>query len=330
MEITESIINRYESVLGRPMIIGVCGRAGAGKTTITKKIADQLREHGINSIPYSGDWRFKLDSLGRKIHFQQRWEQGLTQYMLAVNQFTWWDFDKIYQDLSELSKSHSLVIEDAYDRETGKKKLRVKIPKIRRGVVFYESNILGGMEILEKLDLIILLNTPDHVCFERMIRKDSDRRSITDVAARNIVTTYSENLFYQMLLDNFHHKIMVCDSDGNLGSFPKISEVTQIPVPITSQATKMHEKGTVVCELDGVLIEEEGVEEIEIKKEVAKRLKELKEQGHHLIVTTSRPYHKVFEITNKLRSQGIEVDRVICDLPLGSRILLNNEKWKVK
>ena len=330
MEITQSIINRYENILGRPMLIGVCGRAGAGKTTITNKIADQLKEHGISSIPYSGDWRFKLDSLGRRLHFQQRWEQGLTQYMLAVNQFTWWDFDKIYQDLSEMSNGHSIVIEEAYDRETGKKKLRVKIPEIKRGVVFYESNILGGMEILEKLDLIILLNTPDHVCFERMIKKDSDRRSITELAARNIVTTYSENLFYQMLLDNFQQKMMVCDSNGNLGGFPKISEVTQIPVPITRQATKMHERGTVVCELDGVLIEDNGVDGIKIKKDIAKKLKQLKEQGHHLIVTTSRPHHSVFEITNKLRAHGVEIDRIICDLPLGSRILINDERWKIR
>ena len=330
MEITQSIINRYEKVLGRPMLVGVCGRAGAGKTTITNKIAEQLKEKGISSMPYSGDWRFKLDSIGRKLYFQERWNQGLAQYLLAVNQFTWWDFDRIYEDLKRLSRGQSVVIDNAYDRESGKKRLKVKIPEIKRGVVFYESNILGGMEILEKLDLIVLLNTQDRVCFERMIKKDSDRRSVTELAARNIVTTYSENLFYQMLLDKFHEKVIVCDCDGKLASFPKISEVVQLPVPITGQTNLLQGNGTVVCELDDNLIEEVGVGEVKIVEKMAKKLKELKEQGHHLIITTSRPHHQVFEITNKLRANGLEVDRVICDLPIGSRILINDERWKIR
>ena len=91
MQVTEYIVNRFKNFVGKPMLVGVCGRAGSGKTTISNKIADELREAGINSIAYSGDWRFKLDSAGRKIHFQKKWAEGLEPYLLAINQFNWWD-----------------------------------------------------------------------------------------------------------------------------------------------------------------------------------------------------------------------------------------------
>lgn len=229
MQITKCIIDRYN---GGFMLVGVCGRAGAGKTTITNKIANQLKEKEIHSIVYSGDWRFKLDSARRKQLFHEKWNKGLDQYLLAINQFTWWDFDKIYEDLIKLSEGQPVIINRAYNRETGKKELKIEILKIEQGVVFYESNILGCVEILEKLNLIIFLDTPDRICFERLMKKDSDRRSVTELAARNLITTYSENLFYQILLDGFYKKIVVCDSNGNLSSSFEINEITQIPVPI--------------------------------------------------------------------------------------------------
>jgi uridine kinase len=231
MEITDSIINRYRQSGEDIYLVGVCGRAGAGKTTITNKIAKLLKVKGINSIAYSGDWRFKLDSTGRKQLLHDKWVDGLVPYITAINQFTWWDFDKIAKDLGTLVEGEQLVIKDAYNRVNGKKELIVK-HKIKKGVIFYESNILGGVEILHKLDLIILLNTPDQICFERLIKKDIARRSLNDIAARWMVITYSENMFYQMLLDKFYHKIIVCDGNGKLGKFPELTEVTQIPIPI--------------------------------------------------------------------------------------------------
>ena len=56
------------------------------------------------------------------------------------------------------------------------------------------------------------------------------------------------------------------------------------------------------------------------------KLKEFKEKGYYLIVTTSRPYHKIFGILQKLKDSGIEFDQVISDLPLGPRHLINDSK----
>jgi len=329
MQVVEAITNRMEQIKKRPLLVAVCGRAGSGKTTLVRKIAEEL---SIPNAFYSGDWRFKLDSEQRKRWLREKWLTGMDEYLRAINQFEWWDFEKIYNDLDILSRGESIVIDGAYDRSTGKKKLKVTVEGVRDGIIFYENCILGGVEILEKLDFIILLNTPEEICFKRIIEKDSDRRTLPEIVARYLITTYSENFFFKLLLDKFSSKLLVCDSDGMLGSFPEIQEVTHIPVPIIdAPAEKRKCKGTIFIDLDGTLIKHvpipsETGEDIEILDGTPEKLKEFREKGYYVVLTTSRPHHKIFGILSKLKSLGIVFDQIICDLPVGPRHIINDMK----
>lgn len=331
MQITETLKNRIEQVKERPILIGICGRAGSGKSNLARKIKKELESQGIKTISYSGDWRFKLDSEGRKRVIQEKWLAGLDEYLRAVNQFNWWDFEKIYADLENLQKGESVIIENAYNRETGRKDAKIGLQGMRDSVVFYENCILGGMEILDSLHLVVLINEKDEICLERIIKKDSGRRSLPDLLSRQLVTMYSENLFFKFLLEKVPGKLLTCNSDGILGEFPQLVEVNQIPVPHALYKETNSAKGTIFCDLDGTLIKHvplpsETGEDIEIIEGSPEKLKEFKEKGYYLIVTTSRPYHKIFGILQKLKESGIEFDQVISDLPLGPRHLINDSK----
>lgn len=333
MEITDYIISKLKNVPtknGR-ILVGVCGRSGAGKTTLTKKISSELNTREINNVIYSGDWRFNLDSAGRKRWLEGKWKAGIDAYLYAISQFSWWNFQEIYRDLDELMKGNDLEISNTYNRITGKKDLDVKLGSIEQGVIFFENSILGGVEKLEDMDVIVLINTADSICFERIIKKDSLRRSLSEIMVRNLITTYSENFFMKLLLEHFAAKTVTCNSNGMFALYPKISDVSHIPVPITKNTHKKHKKGTVFCDLDGVLIKHVPVpsadgKEIEIIEGSAEKLKEFRDKGYFLILTTSRVQSKVFGIVEKLKLMGLEFDQIICDLPVGPRHLINDSK----
>jgi uridine kinase len=333
MEIAEHIVHKLEEIKGNrsSVVVGVCGRAGSGKTTLSNRISGQLAEKGVKTAAYSGDWRFILDSKKRKMWLQEKWKAGLDAYMYAVNQFTWWNFEQIHNDLEKLSSGEPLTISGGYNRSTGCMDLDINIPAIPQGVLLYENAILGGVEVLEKIDLIILVNTPDNICFTRLLQKDAQRRSLAEIATRYLITTYSENIFIRLVLDHFSSKTLTCDSEGCFGSYPDIYDVSHIPVPISGQELKSQCKGTIFCDLDGTLIKHvpipsETGEEIEILEGSQEKLKEFKEKGYYLILTTSRMYAKVFRIIEKLKNDKLNFDQIICDLPVGPRFLINDNK----
>ncbi|HID60609.1 MAG TPA: hypothetical protein EYP46_01970, partial [Hadesarchaea archaeon] len=257
---------------------------------------------------------------------------GLDEYLRAVNQFTWWDFEKICSDLDALSAGKQVEIKNAYNRETGKKDLQVRIYGIKDGVIFYENCILGGVELLERLDIVIMLNDPDEACLHRIIERDAVRRDLPEILARYLITTYSENIFFDILMGKFSQKLLVCSSDGKLGEFPDIQEVSHIPVPIAEvPVARGGCKGTIFVDLDGTLIKHVPVpsdtgEDIQILNGSREKLEEFRRKGYYIILATSRPYHKIFGVLNKLKSLGIEFDQVLCDLPVGPRHIINDMK----
>jgi uridine kinase len=331
MQITEYVANRFRHSKRQRLLVGVCGRAGAGKTTLVRKISAELGSAQIENVAYSGDWRFILDSRGRKEWLDEKWRAGMDAYLHAVNQFSWWDFEAIFTDLTAIQNEQTIRIGDAYDRATGTKSANVTLGPVHRGIILYENCILGPLDAIPSLDIIVLLNTSDEVCLERLLRKDAQRRPVADIATRYLMTTYSENIFLRALRERFSARTVACDSDGNLGPFPDICEVTHIPVPIGFRKPHPVKKGTIFCDLDGTVIKHVAVpsgsgEDIELLDGSVDKLKEFRLKGYHIVLTTSRSQANIFGVLEKLRLMGLECDQVICDLPVGPRHLINDSK----
>lgn len=335
MRIVDFILSRFKEEHRKRnrkrILVGITGRAGSGKTTLTRRISKELKEKGIESVVYSGDWRFYLDSESRKRWLMERWKSGILQYIYAINQYQWWDFDSIFEELDSMLQGKTTRIHNAYNRKNGVKELNFDIHGIEEGVVIYENSILGGEEHFGKIDAILVVNTPDIVCLERILKKDAGRRSLCEILSRYLITTYSENIFLKELFQKCPDKIVSCDSDGEMGGYPPIQEVNTIPVPILDPKPITMKKGTIFCDLDGTLIRHVPIpsvsgDEIEVIPGSAEKLKEFQEKGYMIVLTTSRPQHKVFGIMDKLKEAGLEFDQVICDLPLGPRHLINDTK----
>ncbi len=220
-------------VLSRPgvKLLGLGGRAGAGKSTLARRLAGELRVSGVPATIYSGDWRFVLDSSERREWLLRRAESGPEEYFYGMNQLTWWNFEQIRRDLARLSAGENVEIPDAYDRATGRRTLSVKLSAPAGGLVIYENAILGGVELLGTLDLIILLNTPAAECLRRTLDRDLARRSVTEIAARFLMTSYSENIFLEAVA-RYDRKTICCDSEGRLGAFPERLPSDFLPVPV--------------------------------------------------------------------------------------------------
>jgi len=328
MDILSNILHRSRNK--EHLLVGICGRAGAGKTTLANKLVKEL---GDKAVIYSGDWRFKQDSEERKKLFAEKWKAGIDAYMYAINQYTWWDFDRIKQDLNLLLAGEKLYIEKAYNRESGKKDTQVIIEDSNQSIILYENCILGGVDILEMLDIIIYVATPDEVCFSRTMKKDFARRSMAEIAGRFLITAFSENKFFDVIFNKFLEKMLICDSNGNFDMVVKYSSVEQIPIYVPDIEHKKKMKGTIFCDLDGTLIKHipvpaEDGNDIKLLPDSANKLKEWHDKGYYIVLTSSRPYNKVFGILHKLEENNIKFDQVICDLPVGPRHLINDSKGK--
>jgi uridine kinase len=234
VEITSHVLSRYQAAAsrGQPRVaVGVCGRAGAGKTTFAGNLADELRSVGVPCAVYSGDWRFSLNSSRRRSWLRESWKEGLNSYLRAIHQYNWWEFKRIYDDVHDLLGGRAVELRAAYNRLSGHHDLRIRIPALSRGIVLLENAILGGADCLGSLETIVLLQTPDRICFDRTLQKDMERRTLPEIASRFLVTTQSENVFFEMVMRCFPEKLLVCDDLGTRRAVPELSAVPELPVP---------------------------------------------------------------------------------------------------
>jgi uridine kinase len=230
MELTNTVVSRlWNPRPSRTRLLGICGRAGAGKTSLASALSLELRARGVPNCVYSGDWRFRLDSDARKQWLKESEREGGFPYFCAVNQFNWWDFGQIFSDLEALAQGREICLPEVYDRSSGVRgdflSLRLEGP----GIIVYENAVLGGAELLEGLDLIVTVNTPDALCLERTLRRDVARRSVPEIAARYLITTYSENIFLRGL-SSFRDRVVACTDAGQLCGFPDVTRESQLPV----------------------------------------------------------------------------------------------------
>jgi hypothetical protein len=182
---------------------------------------------------------------------------------------------------------------------------------------------LGGVELLEQIDAFVVLNTPDELCLTRLLERDRGRRTVPEIAARLLVTSHSENRFFELLHEHFAPRLLPCDGAGRIGGFPRFDAVEQLPLPIPTGRSRPRGSGVVLIDLDGVIIRHGGDTLLPGSVE---RLRELQAAGMALVLVSSRPFSQVVGWAERLRTAGVAIDRLLADLPLGTRHLIIDQR----
>jgi uridine kinase len=209
-------------------LIGITGNAGGGKSTLAMKFAEDP-----SYVHYSADYKFIGDSLFRKELLNKK-SKNIDSYIDACNQYNWWDWDSIEKDLDDLKNNREVILSTKYNRDTSFMESGVSYRPTTETKIIYEGALLGTPKILNSLDKIIFIHTPSIIRFNRLVEKDIKKRTLNEIAARFLITEYSENKHYNHLFEFYKNKIIVINDNYNFISFNQniLKEKQFIPYPI--------------------------------------------------------------------------------------------------
>lgn len=153
-------------------LIGVVGPAAAGKTQLVLKWCPP------SVAIYHIDSRFIGTSADRVNLLATKPEQADGR-----NQFNWWDWDRIEQDVKELPRP--AVVEGAF---------------------------LGPPALVSQFDAILWLECPDKVRLDRLLIRDAHKRTAAEIYERFALTERAEAAYYQQLRTWAAEKIVCVSS----------------------------------------------------------------------------------------------------------------------
>lgn len=207
-------------------MVALTGPAGVGKSTLAKELA--LRS---GRSTYSTDYRFIGDSRDRRALLDRKRHRSVSDYRDGANQFNWWDWSKISDDVAQLSSGVPVTIPEAYDRRTGASAGNLTL--VSGTGLIVEGALLGPPELATLFAAIIFLVLPVDVRFQRLVQKDSNRRSFEDIVARFLLTEYSETLYYRNLVSWAGPRLTFVDAlTYRPVSSPAFPKSLYIPVPV--------------------------------------------------------------------------------------------------
>ena len=86
---------------------------------------------------------------------------------------------------------------------------------------------------------------------------------------------------------------------------------------------------TIFSDIDGTLIEQVRFEELDanvvnVLPGVAEKMNEWYEAGHHIVLTTARPWHLELITKQQMENAGIRYHQIVMGIGREERILINN------
>lgn len=170
--------------MNSPLVIGVTGGSGSGKSYLLKKICDGFDEGDISIL--------SMDNYYKPIEEQVQDSNGIENFDLpeAI------DREKYFQDLTKLINGESLDLNKYQfnQNDIGPTKILVKSAQI----IFVEGIFTFSYdELLPLYDLKIYIDTPMHLMVKRRILRDAKERGydLEDVLYRfehHVVPAYEQ------------------------------------------------------------------------------------------------------------------------------------------
>lgn len=206
---------------GNVKIVGLTGRAGAGKTTTAGKLVETCNQLGIPANILSLDAFFILSSKDRRAWLEEGKQLGEDEYAERADQASWWDFDKMRQALQQLQEGQSLHMTGVYNRaDKGELTGEITIEPNPQGcVIVVEGVAIAHMR--DFMDRLIYVNTHPLVRRQRLLGRDQHRAADAAIE-RFLLTQGFENYYFEKYGGQID--AVVDNTDGALLTLPAFSK----------------------------------------------------------------------------------------------------------
>ncbi|APR28284.1 uridine kinase [Pediococcus acidilactici] len=162
------------STKNSPIIIGVTGGSGSGKTTVSKKILEQLDGHSISIIQQDSYYK---DQSGMTME-----ERRAVNYDHPLA----FDSDLLYQHLKMLKQRQAIDV-PVYDYTISTRSPEVIHQEPTDVVILEGILILSDERIRDMLDIKVYVDTDDDIRIIRRIERDTQERGRS---LESIITQY--------------------------------------------------------------------------------------------------------------------------------------------
>lgn len=162
------------STKNSPIIIGVTGGSGSGKTTVSKKILEQLDGHSISIIQQDSYYK---DQAGMAME-----ERRAVNYDHPLA----FDSDLLYQHLKMLKQRQAIDV-PVYDYTISTRSPEVIHQEPTDVVILEGILVLSDERIRDMLDIKVYVDTDDDIRIIRRIERDTQERGRS---LESIITQY--------------------------------------------------------------------------------------------------------------------------------------------
>ena len=161
----------YRPTIQRPLVIGISGGSGSGKTTFAKGLKRWIGDHRVGILSqdsYYRDLSQIFDRDGGKVNFD---------HPESV------EFELMVQDLRQLRKGDGVEV-PIYDFTTHTRR-PASLMFQPRPIVLLEGILLFTQpQLIEQCDLLVFIDTSEQVRFERRLVRDVEERGRTPEGVR--------------------------------------------------------------------------------------------------------------------------------------------------
>ena len=161
----------------KPVIIGIAGGTGSGKTTVARAIYDRVGNERIEWISHDSYYRnFEGLSPEEKHHINFDHPDSLETELLA-------------RHLDVLSKGAAVEV-PLYDFATHSRKTETQRVEPRRVIIVEGILVLAEPELRKRIDIKLYVDTPSDIRFMRRLLRDikSRGRSVESVIEQYVTT----------------------------------------------------------------------------------------------------------------------------------------------
>lgn len=157
-ELKQAFLNHKSK---RPFLVALDGLAGAGKTTLMKRLVEQMDSVHQVSVIHIDDY---IETENKR--YQTGFEQWYEYYQLQ------WDVQKLIEDLFQPLREESIHISlDTYNKKTDAHK-RTWLTVEPNSIVFIEGIFLQRKEWRHYYDYVIYLDCPRDIRYARISNRE--------------------------------------------------------------------------------------------------------------------------------------------------------------